>query len=308
MSYINWGHESPEQLEIRRQLEQQALYEQAVRVAQAKQKAGQFAVGGGGDSLTGLYGVGVNGFIYNLNRGEIKWSYNYDSFPDITQITLNTDDGFLYAILNYLGDVYFIRIDKVTREFTFIENNISDYTVKGASSLYYEENGKFIYLDNFVKKSISSIVRISLIEGSPEFAEAIELSEVDPEETGYLLRNLFLYEGETWGIAYLTTSPGEVVTGPFDIDSGTFIYYNTLEPSPNESNISSIESILGVVEYNGIVYVDVVWSDLENNTQFGLFKMDTENGGISSPYYLKFIKDLVISSANDTAIVSITHF
>jgi len=31
MSFINWGSESPEQLAIRRQIEEQALYEQAVR-------------------------------------------------------------------------------------------------------------------------------------------------------------------------------------------------------------------------------------------------------------------------------------
>lgn len=31
MSFINWGSESPEQLAIRRQLEEQAIYEQAVR-------------------------------------------------------------------------------------------------------------------------------------------------------------------------------------------------------------------------------------------------------------------------------------
>lgn len=49
MSYINWGSESPEQLAIRRQLEQQALYEQAVRMSQARNRAGNApgAVGGG---------------------------------------------------------------------------------------------------------------------------------------------------------------------------------------------------------------------------------------------------------------------
>jgi hypothetical protein len=40
MSFINWGSESPEQLAIRRRLEQDAIYEQAARMAQAKQQAG----------------------------------------------------------------------------------------------------------------------------------------------------------------------------------------------------------------------------------------------------------------------------
>ena len=52
MSFINWGSESPEQLAIRRRLEQEAVYEQAVRMARAKQKAGQAPTAGmGGGSL-----------------------------------------------------------------------------------------------------------------------------------------------------------------------------------------------------------------------------------------------------------------
>lgn len=310
MSYINWGSESPEQLAIRRRLEEQAIYEQAVRMAQAKQRAGQSVAGGGGDPLTGLYGVGVDGFIYNLNRGEANWQYNYGPFPDFTQITLNTDDGFLYAILDFEGTVYFIRIDKTTRDFTFIDNNISDFTVKGASSLYYEGDGKFIYLDNQYKKAISSIIRIELDQFSPEIAVATEVSEVDADLTGYLLRNLFLYEGATWAIAADISSPGGFITGPFDIDSGTFIYYNILAPSPNESNINiaSIASVLGAVEHNGVVYVEAIWSDPDDSFSFGLFKMDTEYGGIAAPYYATFVKDLIIESAENVPIFSITRF
>ena len=308
MSYINWGSESPEQLAIRRQLEQQALYEQAVRVSQAR--AGNAVAGSGGDQLTGLYGVGIDGLIYALNRGEANWPYNFDSFPDVTQITLNTDDGFLYAIVDYGGEVYFIRIDKTTREFTFIDNNISDYATKGASSLYYEGDGKFIYLDNLSKKAISSIIRIELDPSSPEFATATEISEVDEEVTGYLLRSLFLYEGAVWAVAIDTGSPAGFITGPFNINSGTFDYYNILAPSPSESNINiaSINAVFGVIEHNGVTYVDAVWADPEENYDIGLFKMDTDNGGALAPYYLTFVKDLNIASAEGVPILSITRF
>jgi hypothetical protein len=305
MSFINWGSESPEQLAIRRRFEEQALYEQAVRMAQARANA---VAGGGGDPLTGLYGVSIDGLIYNLNRGEANWPYNYDSFPEITQITLNTDDGFLYAIVDFAGATYFIRIDKTTREFTFIDNNISDFSVKGAASLYYEGDGKFIYLDNLYKKAISSIIRIELDPFSPEVAVATEVSEVDSEVTGYSLRNLFLYEGETWAIAVDNGSPAGFITGPFDIVSGTFNYYNILAPSPNEPNVASIEYVFGVVEHNGVVYVDAVWVDPEDNYDIGLFKMDTEAGGMAAPYYLNFIKDLNIASAGGVPILSITRF
>jgi hypothetical protein len=314
MAFINWGSESPEQLAIRRRFEEQTMYEQMVQMAQSR--AGQApgvagVAGGGGDPLTGLYGVGIDGLIYNLNRGEANWPYNYEPpFPDVTQITLNGDDGFLYAILEFDGEVYFIRIDRTTREFTFIVNNISEFATKGASSLYYEGDGKFIYLDNLSKKAISSIIRIELDPLSPEVATATEVSEVDEEVTGYILRNLFLYEGATWAVAIDTGSPAGFITGPFDIELGTFDYSNILAPSPSESNINiaSIDAVLGVVEHNGVVYVDAVWSDPEESYDFGLFKMDTDNGGAVAPYYLTFVKDLNITEAEDVPIVSITRF
>ena len=309
MAFINWGSESPEQLAIRRRFEEQTMYEQMVQMAQSRAGQAPGVGGGGGDPLTGLYGVGADGLIYNLNRGEANWPYNYEpAFPSITQITLNTDDGFLYAILEFDGEVYFIRIDRTTRELTFIVNNISEFATKGASSLYYEGDGKFIYLDNLSKKAISSIIRIELDPLSPEVATATQVSEVDEGVTGYILRYLFLYEGATWAVAINTGFPGGFITGPFDIVSGTFIYANILAPLPTESNIASIEAVLGVVEHNGVIYVDAAWQDPENNYYFGLFKMDTENGGAVAPYYLTFVKDLFIASAGDVPIVSITRF
>ena len=47
MSFINWGSETPEQLAIRRRLEDQALYEQAIRAMQARAGQAPGAVGGG---------------------------------------------------------------------------------------------------------------------------------------------------------------------------------------------------------------------------------------------------------------------
>ena len=314
---FDWGNRNPEQRAEQRRLEMDAVYEQAVRMAQAQNRAGNApgaagVAGGGGDPLTGLYGGAADGLIYSLNKGEANWPYNFEPFPDVTQITLNGDDGFLYAILEVEGTVSFIRIDRTTREFTFIDNDISDYTVGGASSLYYEGDGKFIYLDNLSKKSISSIIRIEIDQFSPEFATATEISEVDEGVTGYLLRNLFLYEGATWAVALDTgsPSPGGYITGPFNINSGTFDYSNILVPSPSESNINivSIEAVLGVVEHNGVTYVEAVWEDPEGSYDFGLFKMDTDNGGAVAPYYLTFIKDLYIASAEEVPIISITRF
>jgi len=302
MSFINWGHEPPEQLKARKEMEDRMLSEQAsFNAATAAAAAGS----GGLDPLRGLYGVAATGLAYSLGRGEANWSFNYDPFPSITQATLNTDDGLVYATVDFEGEVAFVRIDRTTRELEFIENDISDNTVKGASSLYYEGEGNFIYLDNFFKKAVSSIVRIEVDPLLPE-ATATLVSEVDPEETGYLLRNLFLYEGATWAIALSITS--DYITGPFNIETGEFTYSNVLLPSPSEPNIISIDSVLGAVEHKGVVYVDAVWVDPEDHPSIGLFKMDTDNGGAVAPYYLTFVKDLLIASAENVAILSITSF
>ena len=302
MSFINWGSESPEQLEIRRRFEEQALYEQAVRMAQAKANA---VAGSGGDPLTGLYGVGINGLIYSLNRSEANWEFNYLPFPDITSLALNKDDGFLYAIVDYAGIVYFIKIDRTTREFIFIENNISDFVTKGSSSLYYEGNGSFIYLDNFYKSSVSSIIRITLNEFSPGAATVEEVSEVDSEISGFLLRNIFLYDDTPWAIA--NNLGTDIIVGPFDIVTGSFIYSNLLLPSPNQPNISNILGVFSTTEHNGSVYIDLVWEDDNEDANLGLFKMDTEYGGALAPYYVTFIKDLFIGAEGEP-IFSIASF
>jgi hypothetical protein len=302
MSFINWGSESREQLAARKKMEDNILFEQMAYSAAVAAAAGS----GGLDPLRGLYGVDENGLAYSLGRGEANWSINYAPFPDITQATLNTDDGLVYATVDFGGEVSFVRIDRTTRELEFIENDISDYAAKGASSLYYEGEGNFIYLDNFFKKAISSIIRIELDPLLPE-ATATVVSEVDPEETGYLLRNLFLYEGATWAIA-IDNVLQQFITGPFNIETGEFTYSNVLLPSPSEPNIQSIATVFGVVEHKGVVYVDAVWLDPEDNWSIGLFKMDTDNGGAVAPYYLTFVKDLLIESAENVSILSITSF
>jgi hypothetical protein len=311
---FDWGNRSSEQAAIQRKLEEQALYEQAVRMAQAKQRAGQAVAGGGGgggDPLNGLYGVGIDGLIYSLNRGEANWPYNFEPFPDITQITLNTDDGFLYAILEFEGTVYFLRIDKTTRDITFIDNTISDYTVKGASSLYYEGEGKFIYLDNLTKKStISSIVRIELNQLSPETTTAAEVSEVDSNVAGYLLRNLFLYDGTPWAIGSTIGDPTVILIGPFDIDAGDFVYSNVLIPSPSETRVEEILSVFSTVEHQGTVYAAIAFADAELNgdPSLGLFRVDTETGGTITPYYVSFIKDLLLEGHNGVPVLSLFSF
>jgi hypothetical protein len=307
MHFINWGSESPEQLAIRRRIEEQALYEQAVRAAM--QRAGQApAVGGGSaDPFTDLYGVGISeadARLYSLGRSQAEWQINGESAPDIFQAALNTDDGFLYAVLDLGGGVTLVKIDRQTRDLEFVNNDISDYAVKGAASFYYEGEGSFIYLDNSEKNSsVSSIIRVQLQE-SPEFGQATELAEVDSNLTGYLLRNLFLYDGYPWAIAY---SGPDIITGPIDLNTGNFGYSNLVLPSPAQPEVQAILGVFSTIEYKGKVLCIAVWDD-GDTSRLGLFEMDTETGGSITPYYLKFLKNLEDWSKDDAAILSLTTF
>jgi hypothetical protein len=307
MSFINWGGESPEERAIRARLEQEALFEQAIRIKMQSQ-GGVGAAGSGSDydPLEGLFGISSDGLIYTVDRTEANWPFNYLPFPSQTSIALNTDDNCLYAAVDFAEEVYFVRIDKETREFTFLENNISDYVTKGTSSLYYEGNGSFIYLDNGFKGStITSIIRVTLNEFSPETVDVTEVSEVDSDETDYLLRNLFLYDGTPWAIAY---AGPDVIIGPFDIDAGDFTYSNILVPSPSETRVEEILGVFSTVEHRGTVYSAIVFADsqLEDIT-IGFFKVDTETGGALAPYYVSYVKNLILES-QDEAILSLFSY
>ena len=306
MAYINWGHETSDQKETRRRFEERELFEQAMMAYARSSSAMAGAAGGSLNPLNGLYGVAADGLIYNLGRGEANWQYNYDSFPSWTAITLNTDDDCLYAAADFDGEVFFIKIDKTTRELTFFENDISEYVTKGSSSLYYEGAGSFIYLDNFIKKSgVSSIIRVTLDESL--VVSVAEVSEVDTVERGYLLRNLFIYDETPWAIAY---SGPTIIIGPFDIDAGDFVYSNTLLPSPSDTRVEEIVAVLSTVEYKGTVYSAIVFADseLDGVENIGLFKVDTETGGALAPYYISFVKDLNLAGHEGVPAISIFSY
>lgn len=137
MSFINWGSESPEQLAIRRQIEERLLFEQAARVSQARNRAGNtpgVAGGGGGDTnfaaLFSLYeglttyaqsatadeagniftlsSVDTGGDKNNVLRkisstGVIVWEIVVESSTEDASITPSrirlSPDGFLYVIV-----------------------------------------------------------------------------------------------------------------------------------------------------------------------------------------------------------------
>ena len=93
MSYINWGSESPEQLAIRKQIEEQALYEQAVRATRARSRSGNTpgaAAGGGG--YTGV-SVAVNILTLTVDSTESMAAYWCVTSSAPTTFTVDWGDG-----------------------------------------------------------------------------------------------------------------------------------------------------------------------------------------------------------------------
>jgi hypothetical protein len=89
MSFINWGNESPEQLAIRRQIEQQALFEQAARV-RAMRAGNSPGVAGGSIQQEGLP---TNVIEFVLNTAEDLDFEMYLEVTENTSCTIDWGDG-----------------------------------------------------------------------------------------------------------------------------------------------------------------------------------------------------------------------
>jgi hypothetical protein len=268
-------------LQVWAQAQRQALHE-AVKntpVAPPAVAAGLGTGSGGSSTIPGLYGVATDGLIYSLDNFT-NFPFNYLPFPSPPAVC-NGGDGYIYAVVDDFGSMAFVSINIATGDVFFYDNNISDFSQKGPSSLYREESGSFIYVDNFAKKSaITNIIRIT-IDG-PETATATLVNSIDASVTGeFFLKQLYLVNGSVWAtslaIGYLD------LTGPFDIDLGQFTQ------QPYEINTAlkngepvSIDWITSCVQNNGIIYIYAIY---DSGSSIGLFTFDIEAG------YPTWIKD-----------------
>jgi hypothetical protein len=121
MSFINWGHETPEQKEIRRRMEERMMFEQmsysAAMAAAASAGSGKLPLTKQGqtssyvyESETGQYYIGVMDF----EKGSFSAIFNTD---------LNTGDDWYYDDNNYDG-TYIVQDRGYLM--TFSNNNTSD--------------------------------------------------------------------------------------------------------------------------------------------------------------------------------------
>lgn len=260
--------------------ERNRMFEKSTTTSVASSAAA--GAGGGSNTLPGLYGVAGDGLLYSLGKFT-NLPFNYLPFPSSPALC-NGGDGYIYAVVDS-GEISFLSINIATGDVLFYDNDISDFSQKGASSLYREESGSFIYVDNFNKKSaITNIIRIT-IDG-PGTASATLVNSVDSTEPGsFLLKQLYLVDGSVWATS-LANGDFEL-TGPFDIDTGEF----TQQPYQIESAIKngelvSIDWITSCVQNNGIIYI---YSVYDNSSSIGLFRFDIDAG------YPIWIKDGLIS-------------
>lgn len=117
MSFINWGNESPEQLAIRRQIEQQAIFEQAARV-RAMRAGNAPGVAGGSNQQEEL----PTNFIEFVLNTEERLDFGIaHEVTENTSCTINWGDGVVeeHEYLSGVGN---------TTEYTYTE--VGEYTVR----------------------------------------------------------------------------------------------------------------------------------------------------------------------------------
>jgi len=166
MSYINWGQEGPEQLAIRRQLEEQALYEQAVRMAQAKNRAGNApgVAGGGGGTAT-----------QSCTLVPIFWPTQEESFNEYT-ITFNEPVTNVSRLTSAFGENAYAHVHVQDFDNVNIYIDLYDYdeqvwvNVWGRNiERHFEENVDY-YIGNSIDASFVTIAHVSALKvwSSPE--------------------------------------------------------------------------------------------------------------------------------------------
>ena len=260
------------QVHLREQEEIQRMWEAAQALATSAPQATVGGGGGGGsNTLLGLYSVAGDGLLYSLDNFT-NFPFNYLPFPSFPALC-NGGDGYIYAVVDF-GEISFLSINIATGDVLFYDNDISDFAQNGASSLYREESGSFIYVDNFNKKSaITNIIRITIDE--PGIASATLVNSVDSSEPGsFFLKQLYLVDGSVWAIS-LAVGDFEL-TGPFDIDAGEFTEqpYEINTALKNEEPVI-IDWITSCVQNNGIIYISAIY---DSGSSIGLFRFDVEDG------------------------------
>jgi hypothetical protein len=232
MSYINWGSESPEQLAIRRQLEQQALYEQAVRVSQARAGNAPGAVGGGSISQYPPSTIGETVlYHFEANTGELI--LGFIDFP-INKFSAVYPTGLLAADW-YVDNIY------VTHNKGYVAH-YKKYTDNSLNTLFFfTAGGKLI--DTLNQSNMVPTVDLSVDAVRGEYVLLID----------YDAHTAWVFDGETL-VTDTTTFVDQIMV--WDYDNNLDGFY-----------VKSYDQLgfFHIYRYNGSGFVDIAALDTEFN-------------------------------------------
>jgi len=245
MSFINWGHETPEQKELRRKLEERFMHEHIAlkRLMEARgtsSSAASAASAGSGGSFgaTAFYSYGSPfeeptspGIFQSIDAAGNLTQIGTEMFIGPTVFCRNTDNGNMYYISQDIVEEEMVVgiVDTATGIQTELNRIVlTGLNYSAPSSLVYTGNNTFVYLANSIVYTIFSaetqeIIEIQIID---EEVTASSVSEYTP--AGALLTGIFEWNNEWWVTGVVDGAPVAILSS-FDIEAGELETGNLLE-------------------------------------------------------------------------------
>jgi hypothetical protein len=297
MSFINWGHETPEQKEIRRRMEENMMFEQMSYTAAM---AAVSAAGSGGNKIDPAYGVTTSGLIYSLK----DFSQSFKHFPEspgidqpfpVETICCKGKGNYFYYLfydndgLEYNG-FYFGTINSSTGEILINNNgNLEDVAAyKTPSSLYLEPTGDLIMLDSKPWNLTKNIIRINTNSDGHHTWHGTLVNTVQSigQEFGGLAF-LFTVNDVVYGISTGNDPEYSKTVGQYDIDAPEYVNSTTRTVNlykddyhiNNGGNYNDFIPISAVQGKDSIVYLSAFYTDPTTESyEFGIFNLDVTTG------------------------------
>ncbi len=216
MSFINWGHETPEQKEIRRRIEENIMFEQA------SYKAAMIAASstGSGRRLAHkkFYAYGFidpsQGRFISIDSESNQTIIGENVFNGGVSFCKNTDDGKMYYIYQdtIAEEMVIGWIDITSGIVTELDRSVlsaESYSIP--TSLYYLGDNKFLYVDNQPIFGPSEIIQkvfiINIVDDIVALDSGGPLASFNSDSIGWAITSLFKYEEEYWGTVISTGTP-----------------------------------------------------------------------------------------------------
>lgn len=289
MSFINWGHETPKQMQIRRRLDEIALYEQAMQMAMTR---GNSAAGS--SKPFSFYGVRANSEICNLtkiNRNGSYKSVGESNFPGIGTLCRNRDTGKMYLIYQdtAANEMVVGILNTSTGEITEIDRTVlTNSTYSTPTSIFWIGGDQYLYVENNLifdvneggDPSIQKVFILNITDDN-EVSVAGQVAEFNSEDTGLIINSVFLVNGEAWGCV---TGLGFPLAGiaRFDLETSDIIEAEPvfIDDYPN-SEMFKIYFMSGISQSaDGKLYAVAYGEEKDNNQLlYCIVELDPTNFG-----------------------------